>query len=107
MFNANADPLAMHIVASSALNLLRELSNIDGVRFVARVYQSALYDAAVKRLSGEETGLPDHPVVSGWVEGIAEAIKSGGVKGPNDITINDEKKSRSKHLSIWLIPSIS
>ena len=92
MSKTNADPLAFHVVASSALNLLRELSKVDGPRFIERVYQSALFNGASKKLAGEETGLPDHPVVNGWIEGLAKAIESGHVKEPTDIKINGAQK---------------
>lgn len=104
MFNANADPLAMHLVASSALNLLRELSKVDGERFVERVFRSALYNGAVKKLNGEETGVPDHPVVNEWIEGLTKAIESGGVKSADDITINDAGKLEVDSLKYLVDP---
>lgn len=93
MSDAGADPLATHVVASSAFNMLRELSKVDGAHFTVRVYQFSLYNAALSRVKGEDHGLPHHPVSEAWIDGIAKAIVSGGVKGPEDITIKDAQKT--------------
>jgi hypothetical protein len=89
MFEANADPLATHVVGSSAFNLLRELSKVGGTLFFERVFRSVLFDGAMKTLKGDESGLPEHPIVAEWVEGIARAIGAGHVRSPEDINVKD------------------
>ncbi len=104
MFSANADPIAIHVVASSALNILRELSKVDGRRFVERVFQSALFNGAASHVAGEPTGLPDHPMVNEWIEGLAQAIESGAVQEPCDIKINDAQKLEVETLKYLVDP---
>ncbi len=104
MFPANADPVAIHVVASSALNILRELSKVDGRSFVERVFQSALFNGAASHLAGEPTGLPDHPIVNEWIEGLAQAIQAGVVHAPTDIKINDAQKLEVETLKYLVDP---
>jgi len=42
MFETGADRLAIHVVACSAFNLLRELSKASGALFVEQVFRSVL-----------------------------------------------------------------
>ncbi len=104
MFEVNADPLAIHVVGSSAFNLLRELSKVGGTSFFERVFRSVLFDGATKRLKGEENGLPEHPIVAEWVEGIARAIDAGDVKSPEDINIKDAPKAELDALKFLTVP---
>lgn len=89
MFESDADPLAIHVVGSSAFNLLRELSKVGGTLFFERVFRSVLFDGATKMLKGQESGLPDYPIVAEWAEGIARAIDAGHVNSPEDINVKD------------------
>src|SRR3546814_6418267 len=63
MIDRKDDPLAIHVVASSALSLLRELVGTRGDDYVAQLIKDALFRAAQSKIQGLPTGMPESETV--------------------------------------------
>ncbi len=92
MLDRKDDPLAVHVVASSALSLLRELVGAEGDDYVARVLNEALFRAAQAQLQGLPTGMPEAQEIEEIVDRVVAGIEAGAVKSPTDIIITTPKK---------------
>ncbi|HEY0150129.1 MAG TPA: hypothetical protein VGB70_14145 [Allosphingosinicella sp.] len=87
MSNRGDDPLAIHLVASSALNLLRELIDRSGDNYVAEVLKQGLFMIASARAKGEPIALPISPDSDKLIEDLSVAIRAGEINRPADITV--------------------
>ncbi|RSY81075.1 hypothetical protein DAH66_15395 [Sphingomonas koreensis] len=81
------DPLAIHVVASSALNLLRELIEKSGDNYVAQVLKLGVFTMAAARAKGEPVTLPTNPDIDALIDSVAAGIEAGEVNQPSDLTI--------------------
>src|SRR3546814_16330995 len=77
MIDRKDDPLAIHVVASSALSLLRELVGTRGDDYVAQLIKDALFRAAQSTIQGLPTGLPESETVDHIFETVVHGIESG------------------------------
>ena len=82
MLERKDDPLAVHVVATSALSLLRELVATEGDDYVARLLNEAVFHAAQAKLQGLPTGLPEAQAVDDIVDKIVGGIEAGAVNSP-------------------------
>ncbi|MCP5397542.1 MAG: hypothetical protein H6918_12600 [Sphingomonadaceae bacterium] len=98
MIEAGIDPLAIHAIAASASNLLRELVAVRGPNYGSRVFASALFEQAIARVENRlaVADLPDDPEVEKAVQQIEDAIRNGQVSSPDDVVINMSGKIEAK-----------
>lgn len=100
MCNHDEDALAAHVVAASAVNLLRELIAARGPNLAEQALQYSFYSQAIARIEGRTTGFEEEPAVAEIVDRIVDAIKVGRVTSYKDLTIQipatDERR--------WLDP---
>lgn len=92
MLDRKDDVLAVHVVASSALSLLRELVASEGDDYVARVLKDSVFRAAQAELQGLPTGMPEAAAIEAIVDKVVEGIEAGAVKSAADIVIATPKK---------------
>ena len=92
------DPLAVHVVASSALSLLRELVAAEGDDYVAQVLKDAAFRAAQAKLQGAPTGMPEAKEIDAIVDTVVAGIEAGAVQSPADIIIT----TPNKEVRAWL-----
>lgn len=91
MIDRKDDPLAIHVVASSALSLLRELVGTSGDDYVARLIKDGLFRAAQSKLQGLPTGMPESETIDHIVETVVRGIEEGGWKTAADVVIATPK----------------
>src|SRR3546814_9879022 len=98
MIDRKDDPLAIHVVASSALSLLRELVGTRGDDYVAQLIKDALFRAAQSKIQGLPTGMPESATVDHTVEPVVLGIEEGGWKTAADVVIATPKQEdRARH----------
>lgn len=81
------DPLAIHLLAASALNLLRELLRGRGPDYVSRAIVEGLFQAASRLALGEPAPFATDPYTDELLREIAERIKSGNLRSADDIKV--------------------
>jgi hypothetical protein len=81
------DPLAIHVVASSALNLLRELIEAGGDNYVAQVLKHGVFAMASARIKGEPIPVPAPPEIDRIIGEVADGIKKGQLNQPSDLEV--------------------
>lgn len=91
MHQSREDPLAIHVVASSALNMLRELLKTQGSNYQVRILQEGLFLAATARAQGETVPLPDSPQLDALIAKILPGIENGELIGPDQIEFDLSK----------------
>jgi hypothetical protein len=98
MSDRGEDSLATHVVASSALNLLRELIEAGGDNYVEQVLKLGLFSAASARLKGDPITLPTNPQIDALIEKVMGGLKAGEVTQPSDLTVTLDKEELRKLL---------
>lgn len=93
MLERKDDPLAVHVVASSALSLLRELVASQGNDYVSQVIKEGVYRSALAKIQGAPAGMPDSDILDAIVNAVAEGIEAGAVKSAGDIVMVASKKT--------------
>jgi hypothetical protein len=88
MSDCGEDPLAIHVVAASALSLLRELIEKGGDNYVAKILRQGLFTAATARSKDEPITLPTGPEIDSVIDQVVEAIRTGDVNQPEDLQIS-------------------
>src|SRR3546814_4848745 len=96
MSERGEDALATHVVASSALNLLRELIEAGGENYVEQVLKLGLFSAASARLTGDPITLPTNPQIDALIEEVVGGLKAGEVTQPSDLTVTLDKEELRK-----------
>jgi len=104
MLERKDDPLAVHVVASSALSLLRELVGTEGEDYVARLLKDSILRAAQAKVQGLPTGMPDSEVVEAIVDKVAQGIEAGAVKSVADIVVTTPKNEVRSYLDYIFKP---
>lgn len=87
MSDRGDDPLAIHVVAASALNLLRELVDSTGDPYVAQVLKLGIFSIASARMKGEVVTIPTTPEIDALVEGVVLGIQSGEISDPSELDV--------------------
>jgi len=88
MAERGEDPLAIHIVAASALNVLRELIKKAGDEYVEQVLKIGAFTIASARLKGERVDLPTNAEMDAVVDKVIGGIEAGEVMQAADLVIN-------------------
>ena len=104
MLGRKDDPLAVHVVASSALSLLRELVASQGNDYVSQVIKEGVYRSALAKIQGAPAGMPDSDILDSVVNSVAEGIEAGAVKSAGDIVIVASKKTVWSYLDYIFKP---
>lgn len=87
MSERGEDALAIHVIASSALNMLRELIQNGGNDYAAEVLQQGLWYAASARLNGAPVNLPTTHEIDRLIDDVAAGIDKGTIKQATDLKI--------------------
>lgn len=85
MIAADEDAVAVHVVAASALNLLRELLSQGGPGLVEQLMQAGFYKAALDRMAGKP--VPENEELERQLDLLIAAIESGVVVEPSDVGV--------------------
>ena len=105
MFERSDDPLAIHVVASSALNLLRELTQARGPNFTTLSVREGIFRAALSRAKGKpEPFLGSAEELDGVIDQIVQLIQSGAVKSAEDLEISGGEIDERKYLDKIIRP---
>lgn len=87
MADRGEDPLAVHVVAASALNVLRDLIDRAGDDYVEHVLKVGVFTLASAHVNGEQVTLPTSPAMDAVVEKVVEGIRAGEVTQASDLII--------------------
>ncbi|HUD91620.1 hypothetical protein [Sphingobium sp.] len=89
------DALAIHVVAASALNVLRDLIQKRGDEYVEQTLKLGAFTIAAARLRGDRISLPTNAAMEAVIENVMRGIEAGEVTQPADLIINlnaDERR---------------
>ncbi len=92
MHENKEDPLATHVVAASALNLLRELIASSGEPYQMRVLREGIFLSAIAYLEKRPVNIPDTQEVNELIEKVAAAIQEGELMDASQLKIDLEKQ---------------
>ena len=83
------DPLATHVVAASALNLLRELVQTRGPSYQTRVLQTGLFETATAQIERRNSLFftDASEEMNAVIEYVKAAILDGSISQPSDLDI--------------------
>lgn len=104
MLDRGDDPLAIHVVASSALNLLLELIEHGGYDYVSQVLQVGMFTIASARHKGEPVALPTPPAIDALIDDVVAGIDAGEIGVPADLSIVLDASERRKMLGYIIRP---
>lgn len=104
MAERGEDPLAIHVVAASALNLLRDLIKKAGDEYVEQVLKIGAFTIASARVKGEAVNLPTNPEMDAVVEKVIGGIAAGEVTQASDLIINLDAAGRRALLECIVKP---
>lgn len=91
MVERGDDRLASHLVAVSALRILRDLMGNDEKEYVAELLKVGMFTLAQMKVSGAAADLPVPPEVADQVVELAEAIERGDVTSADDLEVRQEQ----------------
>lgn len=88
-----SDPVVVHVIASSAMSLLRELIGTRGKSYAEVTFASVFYEYAIARIENREPIAPEIPEVrsSPIVDDIERRIIEGEIHSSRDVRINIPK----------------
>lgn len=87
MSDRGDDPLAIHVVAASALNLMRDLIDKSGDPYVARLMKQGIFITATSRMKGLPSTLPTNAAVDALLDKVIGGIEAGEIGGPDDLIL--------------------
>lgn len=87
MSERGEDPLAIHVVAASALNMLRELIQQGGDDYAVWVLQQGLFHAASARRKDTPINLPTTHEMDALIADVAAGMDAGLINQPADLII--------------------
>lgn len=93
MISENFDPLAVHCLAASASNLLRELVATRGANYGSRVFGAALFENALAQVEGRPpiAGLPNEATINRAIAMVRQGIEDGEIRSAADVQVNMPK----------------
>ena len=94
MTERGEDSLAIHVVAASALQVLRDLLKKAGDEYVEQVLKVGAFAIASARVKGETVDLPPNAQMDAVVEKVVCGIQSGEVTRAADLVINLDAAGR-------------
>lgn len=98
------DALATHVIAASALNMLRELIKNGGDDYAAWVLQQGLWHAASAKLKGTPLSLPTTTEIDQLIDDVAAGIDKGAIKQATDLKITLTPEQLRKQLDYVVKP---
>lgn len=104
MAERNEDPLAIHVVAASALNVLRDLIKKAGDEYIEEVLKTGAFTIAMARLKGEPINLPSNAEMDAVIEKVASGIEAGEVTQATDLIFNLDAADRRALLDCIVKP---
>ncbi len=104
MLERGDDPLAVHVVAASALNMLRELIHHGGDNYVTQVLKQGLFHAANAELSGKPITLPTNTYIEEMIDRVVVGIKDGEFNGPAALPVEIDTANARKLLDYIIAP---
>lgn len=90
MIESGSDRLACHLVATSALGLLRELMRHDDKEYVTELLKMGMFTLAQSRANDEDLNLPVPPEINGQIDELAASIVKGEVTSADDLSVTKE-----------------
>src|SRR4051794_3000482 len=88
MAERGEDPLAIQVVAASALQVLRDLIKKAGDEYVEQVLKVGAFTIASARVKGLSVNLPPNAQMDAVVEKIVVGIEAGEATQASDLIIN-------------------
>lgn len=104
MAERGEDALAIHVVAASALNVLRDLIEKSGDEYVEQGFRIGLFAMATARRKCEPLGLPTNAAIDAIVANIVAGIEAGEVTQPSDLILNFSAAERRAMLGYIVTP---
>lgn len=104
MAERGEDPLAIHVVAASALQVLRDLIKKAGDEYVEQVLKVGAFTIASARVKGHSVNLPPNARMDAVVEKIVVGIEAGEVTQASDLIINLDAAGRRSLLDCIVKP---
>lgn len=104
MSERGEDGLAIHVIACSALNMLRELIQSEGDDYAARVLQQGLWYAASAKLNGAPVNLPTTQEIDELIDDVAAAMDKGTINQAADLEITLTPEQLRKQLAYVVKP---
>lgn len=104
MVERGEDPIAIHVVAASALNMLRELIQEKGDDYTAWVLREGLHLLATARLKGMPINLPTTPEIDALIDDVARGIETGAIKEPTDLKVTLDTEERRRLVAYIIRP---
>lgn len=104
MCERGEDPLAIHVVAASALNVMRDLIEKGGDEYVEQLLKIGAFSIATARLNGEPITLPTNAAIDVVVMNVMTGIEQGAVTQASDLVITLTAAERRGLLSYIVKP---
>lgn len=87
MRERDEDALAIHVVAASALNVLRDLIEKSGDEYVEQILKLGAFTIAMARHTETPVNLPTNAAIDSVIENVMEGIAAGHVKQASDLKV--------------------
>jgi len=87
MCSDSSDAMAAHLIAASALGIIRDLIAKRGHTYQSRALSEGFFAAAKARLKGEPDIFPQNPEFDKIVDNIAVKIRDGSIKRAGDVLV--------------------
>lgn len=96
----HADPIVVHVIAASALNMMRELISSRGTSFVERTFAAALYEHAHSRVEDREPifELPYRELMEPIISDLEAQIRSGQISSHRDVNLTGMPRNLERKL---------
>lgn len=104
MAERGEDPLAIHVVAASALNVLRDLIDKAGDDYVDQILKIGAFTIASAQMKGKLVSLPTNAAMDVVVEKVVGGIKAGEVTQASDLVITLTAAERRQLLDYIVKP---
>lgn len=104
MAERGEDPLAIHVVAASALNVLRDLITKAGDEYVDQILKVGAFTIASAQVKGEPVMLPTNAAMDAVVEKVVGGIEAGELTQASDLTITLTAAERRQLLDYIVKP---
>lgn len=104
MSDRGDDALAIHVVASSALNLLRELIEKGGNNYMEQVLKLGMFHAASEVRKGAQLTIPTNASIDALIANVIGGMEAGEINQPSDLIITLDAEALRKLLDYVIRP---
>lgn len=104
MLEHGQDPLAIHVVAASALRVLRDLIENSGDDYVEQVLKVGAFTIASARREGRSVTLPSNADIEVVIENVMAGMDAGRVNQASDLVVQLNKQERWRMLDYIVTP---